>query len=496
MTSAPPLPAASLDIPGPDAATLPAIIQGGMGIGVSNWRLANAVARCGQLGVVSGTVVDTLLVRRLQDGDIGGHMRRALAALPIPQLGDELVRRYFRPNRRDAGAPYHLLPMYKQTVSAARQRVTVAAAFVETWLAREGHEAPVGMNLLTKVQMPNLATLYGAMLAGVSCVIMGAGIPREIPGALDALAQHQPARIRFDVEGLAKDDAEWLAFDPADVWPDRMVPSTPLIRPAFLPVVSAVSLAATLARKSTGRVDGFVVEGPTAGGHNAPPRGAMTLDALGKPIYGERDTVDLDKLRELGLPFWVAGGAGTPDGLVAAQASGAHGVQVGTLFAFCDESGLDAAVKREVLEAVCRGTARVHTDPRASPTGYPFKVVHVDDHAEAGAHRERICDLGYLRVAIKRGDGRLDYRCPAEPVDAYVQKGGALEDTEGRRCLCNGLLADVGYAQERDGTVEPSLITSGDDLVSLKHFATQGSYRAADVIAWLVSARSCVDFAD
>jgi NAD(P)H-dependent flavin oxidoreductase YrpB (nitropropane dioxygenase family) len=474
--------------PSPDAASLPAIIQGGMGIGVSNWRLANAVARCGQLGVVSGTVVDTLLVRRLQDGDIGGHMRRALAALPIPHLGDELLRRYFHPEGRAAGASYHLLPMYKQTVSAARQRVTVAAAFVETWLAREGHDAPVGMNLLTKVQMPNLATLYGAMLAGVSCVIMGAGIPREIPGALDALALHQPARIRFDVEGLEKDEAEWLTFDPADVWPDRAVPSTPLMRPAFLPVVSAVSLAATLARKSTGRVDGFVVEGPTAGGHNAPPRGAMTLDDLGQPIYGERDAVDLVKLAELGLPFWVAGGAGTPEGLVAAQAAGARGIQVGTLFAFCEESGLDTPVKREVLDAVCRGTARIHTDPRASPTGYPFKVVHVSDAADASDSRERICDLGYLRVAIKRADGRLDYRCPAEPVDAYVQKGGAAEDAVGRRCLCNGLLADVGYAQERDGAVEPPLVTSGDDLVSLKHFAEQGSYRAADVIAWLVSA--------
>ncbi len=488
MTSAPPLPTTAPEASGPDAAALPAIIQGGMGIGVSNWRLANAVARCGQLGVVSGTVVDTLLVRRLQDGDIGGHMRRALAALPIPQLADELLRRYFHPEGRRPGAPYHLLPMYKQTVSAARQRVTVAAAFVETWLAREGHDAPVGMNLLTKVQMPNLATLYGAMLAGVSCVIMGAGIPREIPGALDALAQHQPARIRFDVEGLAKDEVEWLAFDPADVWPDREVPSSPLARPAFLPVVSAVSLAATLARKSTGRVDGFVVEGPTAGGHNTPPRGAMTLDELGQPIYGERDAVDLAKLAELGLPFWVAGGAGTPEGLRAAHAAGARGIQVGTLFAFCDESGLDAAVKRDVLEAVCRGTARVHTDPRASPTGYPFKVVHVDDIAEVSDTRERICDLGYLRVAIKRADGRLDYRCPAEPVDAYVQKGGTVEETEGRRCLCNGLLADVGYPQERDGAVEPPLVTSGDDLVSLKHFAEQGTYRAADVIAWLVSA--------
>ena len=63
---------------------LPEIIQGGMGIGVSGWRLARAVSSHGQLGVVSGTAVESLLVRRLQDGDPGGDTRRALAHSPSP----------------------------------------------------------------------------------------------------------------------------------------------------------------------------------------------------------------------------------------------------------------------------------------------------------------------------------------------------------------------------------------------------------------------------
>ena len=71
------------------SATHPLIIQGGMGVGVSNWVLAKAVSLRGQLGVVSGTCVDTLLVRRLQDGDEGGHMRRAMAAFPIPDVAGE-----------------------------------------------------------------------------------------------------------------------------------------------------------------------------------------------------------------------------------------------------------------------------------------------------------------------------------------------------------------------------------------------------------------------
>src|SRR6516164_9531557 len=189
---------------------LPHIIQGGMGVAVTDWRLANAVARTGQLGVVSGSMLDTVFVRRLQDGDPGGHLRRAVAAFPIVDVAHEILRRYFRPEGRPSGTPYKLLPMYKQQVSDARQRVTVLANFAEVWLAKEGHTGPVGINLLTKVQMPNLASLYGAMLAGVDVVIMGAGIPREIPGVLDAFAEHRAARIRFEIEGSAGNESEYL----------------------------------------------------------------------------------------------------------------------------------------------------------------------------------------------------------------------------------------------------------------------------------------------
>ena len=460
-----------------------------MGIGVSNWRLANAVSRLGQLGVVSGTAIDTVFVRRLQDGDPGGHVRRALSYFPMPGVAEELLRRYFREDGRDAADPYHLLPMYKQVVSSARQRVTVAAAFVETWLAREGHAHGVGLNLLTKVQMPNLPTLYGAMLAGVSTVIMGAGIPREIPGALDALAEHTPATLRFEIDGAARDDTAVLHFDPAELWPDHAVPTTSLHRPAFYPVVSAVSLAATLARKSTGRVDGFVVEGPTAGGHNAPPRGPLTLDERGQPVYGERDVVDLARMADLGLPYWVAGGAGTPEGLRDAEAAGAAGVQVGTLFAYCEESGLARELRHAVCEGIRQGTVSVHTDPRASPTGYPFKVVQLstrNGHTPLSGTRERLCDLGYLREPVRLDDGRLVYRCAAEPVEAFVKKGGTVEATEGRQCLCNGLLADIGLGQRRGAGVEPPLVTSGDDLASVGHLARRGPYHAADVLHWLL----------
>lgn len=439
----------------------PRIIQGGMGVAVSNWRLARAVSCAGQLGVVSGTGIDTVLIRRLQDGDLGGHMRRAIAHFPIAGVGDEVLHRYYLPKGRAPGKPYRLLPMYKQVVTPARDRVTILANFVEVFLAKEGHDGVVGINLLAKIQMPTLPSLYGAMLAGVDYVIMGAGIPREIPGVLDALAEHKPTSIKFEVLG---GEGAHLAFDPADHWP---TPLHPLRRPLFLPVISAATLAATLAKKANGRVDGFVVEGPTAGGHNAPPRGEPRLNERGEPIYGERDIVDLAKMRELGLPFWLAGGVGSPAGLELALAEGAAGIQVGTLFAFSEESGIAAEIKRRLFAAVSTGTASVLTDPRASPTGYPFKVVELPVQGPPREERTRVCDLGYLRVAVKTPEGRVAYRCPAEPVEAYLGKGGDLADTVGRRCLCNGLMSDVGLGQLREGGIEPELITSGDDLSSI-----------------------------
>src|SRR5664279_987496 len=136
---------------------LPMIIQGGMGIAVSDWRLARAVSSRGQLGVVSGTCIDSVLVRRLQDGDLGGHIRRAMAAFPIPGIAEDALKRFFQPNGREAGTPYQLLPMYRQVVSRAREAITMMASFVEVYLAKEGHGGQVGINLLTKVQRPNLA---------------------------------------------------------------------------------------------------------------------------------------------------------------------------------------------------------------------------------------------------------------------------------------------------------------------------------------------------
>jgi nitronate monooxygenase len=193
------------------------------------------------------------------------------------------------------------------------------------------------------------------------------------------------------------------------------------------------------------------------------------------------------------VPFWLAGGYGSAEKLTEALEAGAAGIQVGTPFAYCAESGLREDYKAAILDQIGRGETHVFTDPLASPTGFPFKVVQLEgslSDPEEYEARPRICDLGYLREAFRNSAGVVEYRCAAEPVSVYVSKGGREENTTGRKCLCNSLLADIGLPQFRNGKrVEGGLVTSGDHLPDVARFipADGNSYSASDVIARLLS---------
>jgi nitronate monooxygenase len=472
----------------------PVIIQGGMGAGVSSWRLAQSVSRQGQLGVVSGTALDQILVRRLQDGDPGGHMRRALEAFPFRSIAERIAREYFVPCGKAETASYRLLPLHARNDPRELVELCIASNFVEVFLAREGHGHPVGINYLEKIQIPHLPSMYGAILAGVDYVLMGAGIPLQVPGVLDRLAAAQPAEYPLHVTGSREGDDTTLCFDPRE-YADCALP--PLRRPAFLAIVSSNTLATTMLRKASGKVDGLIIETRTAGGHNAPPRGKLQLDAQGEPVYGERDIVDLEKIRELGVPFWMAGGYGSAAKLREALEQGATGVQVGTAFAFTRESGLHEELKQKLIEKARRHEAEIFTDPLASPTGFPFKVARLEGTGSDDAvwgERPRICDLGFLRELYRAEDGQIGYRCPAEPLALYLAKGGRAEDAAGRKCLCNALMANIGHAQVRCGHhVEPPLVTAGDDLVDIARFLPPGAetYGVTDVLDSLLKDVSC-----
>lgn len=460
-----------------------------MGAAVSSWPLAQAVSRSGQLGVVSGTALAVVLARRLQLGDPGRELRHALAQYPFPAIAARVLSDYFIPGGKSPRAPFRLTPMPSLRPRRSLVELTVVANFVEVFLAKEGHQNPVGINYLEKIQLPTLPSLYGAMLAGVDYILMGAGIPRAVPGALDLLAQGHAASLPVDVEGALPGEKHATTFDPQDFCAG---PAPQLKRPFFLGIIASATLALTLAKKASGRVDGFIVEGPTAGGHNAPPRGPLQLTPEGEPLYGPRDIPELDKICALGLPFWLAGGYGRPGKLMEALSLGATGIQVGTPFAFCEESGIQPELKRQAIALSRLGQARVFTDPVASPTGFPFKVAQLQDTLSNAANyhaRPRICDLGYLRHLYRRADGTIGYRCPAEPLEQYRRKGGGAQETLGRKCICNALPATVGLPQIRPESLdELPIVTAGDDLANLAQFLPSGrdSYSAADVLRALL----------
>lgn len=477
----------------------PMIIQGGMGVAVSDWRLAAAVTRTGQLGVVSGTALEVVCTRRLQDGDPGGHVRRALSAFPVPRIAEWILAAYFQPQGRAEGEPYRAVPRFTLQPSARLAELVVASNFVEVFLAKQAGGGPVGINYLRKIDMPLPAACYGALLAGVDYLLVGAGNPGEVPELVRRLSRHEDVELPVRVQGARSSDGPYaIGFSPASVVGTGRAP---LPRPDVLAIVASNDLARALAEDPLTRPDGFVVEGPSAGGHNAPPRGPRRTDPLGQPVYDERDAVDVPDVVRLGLPVWLAGSYGTPAGVRAALDAGATGVQVGTAFAYCAESGFAPEIKAAVLAGVARGTVRTRSDWRVSPTGFPFRVVELDGTLSDPAVRDArvpVCDLGMLRSAYLDPEGRVGYRCPAEPAAAYVgHKGGREATMSGRVCLCNALMASAGWPQRRrNGYVEPPLVTAGSDLGPVTELmrrtptgeaAVGGGYRAADVVAHLLS---------
>jgi nitronate monooxygenase len=504
------------------------LIQGGMGAYVSNWRLAKAVAAerpgiC--VGTVSGTGLDVVYVRLLQLGDPGGNVRRALDAFDAQfgtAIGRKICDRYFIPGGKPPGTRYKNAP--KQVVRAPDGsdvipapgeqgealplaldaeivELLIATGFAEVWLAKEGHDGKVFINFLHKIELPLTYTMYGAMLAGVDGVIVGAGNPDGLPAVCTRLANHEA--ITHDLSVLYREAGEvfYVPFDPRGVAEGKLA-VRPLQRPAFLAIVSLHNLVQALAQSPSGAPDGFIIEHHTAGGHNAGPQGPLKKDERGQPIYGPDDEPDLQAIREVGLPFWLAGGYGSHEKLQQALTLGATGVQVGTVFALTEESGMKSTYRNAILNELKKGTddAALVQTTLVSPTGFPFKVVQLSgtlaDEAVYAARR-RVCDLGLLqqRGLTKPGaDGkrRLFQRCPAAPLDDFVSKRGLPLNTEGRRCLCNGLLSCVGLGQTvlEDGKVleEPAIVTLGNHLDGIRRLSRQGQspYFARDVVADLL----------
>jgi nitronate monooxygenase len=456
-----------------------------MGVYISTPHLANICSQSGALGTVSCVGAERILTRILQSGDKGGHYRRALSHFPFQGVAERIVKKYFVEGGIPADQKFKVVPAFSMHSRSDLIALSVAASFAFVRLAKEGHSEPVSVNYLEKIQVPHIYHLLGAMLAEVDFVTMGAGITLQIPAVLDATASGGVPSYRVLVDG-SMNGTETISFDPNAFFKTKL---PELKRPGFLPIVSTDVLATLMAKKlEPGSIQGFVVELPTAGGHNAPPRIKGNYDESGQPLYGPKDEVNFKKLVDLGIPFWIGGSFASPDGLRKAKELGAVGIQAGSIFALCEESGMSPVARAEMRRLGYRGELVVRTDAQVSPTGFPFKVAQLkgtqSDETVYEA-RKRICDMSILLVPYRRDDGKVGFRCSSEPIKDYLRKGGLLEDTIGSRCLCNGLTsaADLGNPNE------VPIYTIGDDVSFLRHLMSNenASYRAKDAIKYLLS---------
>jgi nitronate monooxygenase len=246
-----------------------------MGVGVSAHRLAGSVARAGAMGTLSSV-------------DLRRH--------------HEDLMRETRRSRDKALIDRANLVALEREVKAA--------------LALAQGRGMVAVNVMRAVS-EYVAYVRGSCEAGAQAIVVGAGLPLDLP----ALAAEHPdvalIPILSDSRGIAVVLRKWM-------------------RKQRLP-------------------DAIVVENPRhAGGH----LGAAKVQDLDDARFGFARVLEesFAIFRELGIereriPLIVAGGIGSPAAVREVLALGASGVQVGTAFAVTQECDAHPNFKRVLAEA-------------------------------------------------------------------------------------------------------------------------------------------------
>ena len=112
---------------------------------------------------------------------------------------------------------------------------------------------------------------------------------------------------------------------------------TAMLHAAGIKVAHVVSSSKFAKKCEEAGVDAVVAEGFEAGGHN-----------------GREETTTLTLIpqvrRATTLPLIAAGGIGSGEAMLAVEALGAEGVQIGTLFALSEESSASEAFKQRCLQ--------------------------------------------------------------------------------------------------------------------------------------------------
>jgi NAD(P)H-dependent flavin oxidoreductase YrpB (nitropropane dioxygenase family) len=433
---------------------MPRLIQAGMGVHISCARLANVTSRLGALGVVSGVGLRHTVIEEIRAGD--QEAINVARQFPLARSVEELLA--FAP-----GGPKHRraapLDQPDPRRGALPKRLSAICAYVEVMRARMGQRGKIGINVMWKCALTVLPTIYGAMLAGVDALLCGAGVSIELPDIVRRIRAGEDLAYR-PLSGTSTHVTLQIARDG----------TAPLLEglsiPRMLPVLSNFAFPKRILdiweRQYAGaRPFAFILENHLAGGHNAPPRN--------KSAFSDQDDIDayFAKVRDLGIPVYAAGAfpdGGTRTDLEEWIGRGAYGIQVGSRFALCEESGLRSDLKGELIRRNARGETEVATDNRLSPTGYPFKCVPLPGTLADPAvrrQRRRICNRGYLLQShfetLPDESVKETYVCPAMPAAQYARLGGDPQDLTDRICLCNALLSTAGFFSES----EAPLVTLG-----------------------------------
>jgi nitronate monooxygenase len=302
------------------------LVQGGMGVGVSAHRLAGAVAALGAVGTISSVDLRRLhpdLMARTADLGVGAAAKAAIDAANL-----EAIEREIAAARRLAGGRGLLAINIMRAVSAYA------------------------------------ASVRRALEAGIDAVVVGAGLPLDLPD----LAQDHP-------------------------------------RAALIPILSdarGVQLIVKKWERKRRLPDAIVIEHPRlAGGH----LGAAKVADLQDPRFDFENVLpqSIAFLRSAGVeaevPLIVAGGIRSCADIARVQALGAAAVQLGTPFAVTTEGDAHPEFKRVLAEArdedIVEFTSVAGLPARAVATPWLRSYLAHIDRLQAVAHPRSRCTKAF-----------------------------------------------------------------------------------------------------
>jgi len=306
--------------------TLLPIVQGGMGVGVSAHRLAGNVTALGAVGTISSV-------------DLRRHHADLMEATRDARVGEEAKQRIDAAN-----------------LEALRREIAAAKAIAQ------------GRGLLA-VNVIRPASAYAASVTtapgdGIDVVVVGAGLPLDLPDLAKEFPQVALIPILSDARGVSLVLRKWER--------KRRVP------------------------------DAIVLEHPRwAGGH----LGAAKVADLDDPRFDFETVIPqvLATLREAGLegrvPLIAGGGIRSFEDIARVQALGASAAQLGTPFVATEECDADEAFKRVLAEArdedLVTFTSVAGLPARAVRTPWLNNYLRVEEKLMAGAHRKPRCTLAF-----------------------------------------------------------------------------------------------------